>query len=101
MFVIELKSFKHDDKSAFQGKMHVVISTVEENMNNNNLIIVAEDDDDIAAIPTGYLRKAGMKTLRAEDGEQGNQSYPSEQSLISCYWTSTCPCTMAGMFSPR
>lgn len=50
--------------------MHVVISTVEENMNNNNLIIVAEDDDDIAAILTGYLRKAGMKTLRAEDGEQ-------------------------------
>ena len=39
--------------------MHVVISTVEENMNNNNLIIVAEDDDDIAAILTGYLRKAG------------------------------------------
>ena len=57
--------------------MHVVISTVEENMNNNNnLIIVAEDDDDIAAILTGYLRKAGMKTLRAEDGE----SYPSEQA---------------------
>jgi two-component system response regulator AdeR len=50
--------------------MHVVISTVEENMNNNNLIIVAEDDDDIAAILTGYLRKAGMKTLRAEGGEQ-------------------------------
>ncbi len=40
------------------------------NLNNNNLIIVAEDDDDIAAILTGYLRKAGMKTLRAEDGEQ-------------------------------
>ncbi|MDE9108355.1 hypothetical protein PZX29_25390, partial [Klebsiella pneumoniae] len=29
-------------------------------MNNNNLIIVAEDDDDIAAILTGYLRKAGV-----------------------------------------
>ncbi|VTN21533.1 response regulator [Klebsiella pneumoniae] len=49
-------------------------------MNNNNLIIVAEDDDDIAAILTGYLRKAGMKTLRAEDGEAGNQSYPFEQA---------------------
>ncbi|MCY0771425.1 response regulator [Enterobacter cloacae complex sp. 2022EL-00788] len=39
-------------------------------MNNNILIIVAEDDDDIAAILTGYLHKTGMKTLRAEDGEQ-------------------------------
>lgn len=39
-------------------------------MNKNNLIIVAEDDDEIAAILTGYLHKAGMRTLRAEDGEQ-------------------------------
>ncbi|HFG7203888.1 TPA: response regulator, partial [Salmonella enterica subsp. enterica serovar Typhimurium] len=37
---------------------------------NNTLIIVAEDDDDIAAILTGYLHKAGMKTIRANDGEQ-------------------------------
>ncbi|EBF4612523.1 TPA: response regulator transcription factor [Salmonella enterica] len=37
---------------------------------NKNLIIVAEDDDDIAAILTGYLHKAGMKTIRANDGEQ-------------------------------
>ena len=39
-------------------------------MNKNNLIIVAEDDDDIAAILIGYLHKAGMQTLRAEDGEK-------------------------------
>jgi two-component system response regulator AdeR len=50
--------------------MHYVIGTVEEKMNKNNLIIVAEDDDEIAAILTGYLHKAGMQTLRAEDGEQ-------------------------------
>ncbi len=47
------------------GKMHVVISTVEENMNNNNLIIVAEDDDDIAAILTGYLRKGRYENLKS------------------------------------
>lgn len=81
--------------------MHVVISTVEENMNNNNLIIVAEDDDDIAAILTGYLRKAGMKTLRAEDGEQAINLTRLNKPDLPCYWTSTCPCTMAGMFSPR
>lgn len=39
-------------------------------MNKSNLIIIAEDDDEIAAILTGYLHRAGMKTCRAEDGEQ-------------------------------
>ena len=65
--------------------MHVVISTVEENMNNNNLIIVAEDDDDIAAILTGYLRKPGMKTLRAEDGEQAINLTPVSYTHLDVY----------------
>lgn len=39
-------------------------------MNAHNLIIVAEDDDEIADILTSYLHQAGMKTLRATDGEQ-------------------------------
>lgn len=39
-------------------------------MNNNDLILVAEDDDEIADILMGYLLRAGMKTLRAVDGEQ-------------------------------
>ncbi len=39
-------------------------------MNENTLIIVVEDDNDIAAILIGYLQKAGMKTLRAQDGKQ-------------------------------
>ena len=39
-------------------------------MNNENLIVVAEDDSDIASILTSYLERAGMKTLKAEDGEQ-------------------------------
>ncbi|MDU4352811.1 response regulator [Phytobacter diazotrophicus] len=39
-------------------------------MNNDNLIIVAEDDDEIADILISYLQRAGMKTVRARDGEQ-------------------------------
>ncbi|MEH4662633.1 response regulator [Phytobacter diazotrophicus] len=39
-------------------------------MNNDNLIIVAEDDDEIADILISYLQRAGMKTVRAKDGEQ-------------------------------
>ncbi|SCC19863.1 response regulator [Kosakonia oryziphila] len=39
-------------------------------MNKSNMIIVAEDDNEIASILIAYLHKAGMKTLRAEDGEQ-------------------------------
>ncbi|CCJ75836.1 two component transcriptional regulator, winged helix family [Cronobacter muytjensii 530] len=39
-------------------------------MNKHNLIIVAEDDDEIADILISYLQQAGMKTLRATDGEQ-------------------------------
>ena len=38
-------------------------------MNKNNLILVAEDDDEIADILMSYLQRAGMKTLRAADGE--------------------------------
>lgn len=39
-------------------------------MNNQSLILVAEDDDEIADILMSYLRRAGMRTLRAADGEQ-------------------------------
>jgi two-component system response regulator AdeR len=39
-------------------------------MNNNNLIVVVEDDDEIADILTSYLHRAGMRALRAADGEQ-------------------------------
>lgn len=38
-------------------------------MNKNNLILVVEDDDEIADILMSYLQRAGMKTLRAADGE--------------------------------
>lgn len=38
-------------------------------MNNQSLILVAEDDDEIADILMSYLQRAGMKTLRAADGE--------------------------------
>lgn len=43
---------------------------MEDKMNNDNLIIVAEDDDEIADILISYLQRAGMKTVRARDGEQ-------------------------------
>lgn len=39
-------------------------------MHTNSLILVAEDDDDIADILMSYLHRAGMKTLRAAQGEQ-------------------------------
>ena len=39
-------------------------------MYKNNLILVAEDEDEIADILMSYLQRAGMKTLRATDGEQ-------------------------------
>ncbi len=39
-------------------------------MHTNSLILVVEDDDDIADILMSYLQRAGMKTLRAAEGEQ-------------------------------
>ena len=39
-------------------------------MDNRHLIRVAEDDDEIADILQSYIHRAGMRTLRAADGEQ-------------------------------
>ncbi|QNQ21371.1 response regulator transcription factor [Kosakonia sp. SMBL-WEM22] len=39
-------------------------------MDNKHLILVAEDDDEIADILQSYIQRAGMRTLRAADGEQ-------------------------------
>lgn len=64
-------------------------------MNKSNLIIIAEDDDEIAAILTGYLHRAGMKTCRAEDGEQAI-NLTRLHKPTSCYWISIYPFMMAG-----
>lgn len=44
-------------------------------MNHEKIILVAEDDDEIADILVSYIHRAGMKTVRAADGEQALEQF--------------------------
>ncbi|WP_394550386.1 response regulator [Pantoea sp. SGAir0183] len=46
-------------------------------MNNDKLILVAEDDVEISDILMSYIKRAGMRTVHAADGEQA-------LTLITC-----------------
>ncbi|STQ11529.1 two component transcriptional regulator [Enterobacter cloacae] len=69
-------------------------------MYKNNLILVAEDEDEIADILMSYLQRAGMKTLRATDGEQAINLTRLHKPDLVC-WISSCRYLMAGAFLPR